>query len=150
VLFTESRRRMKRLILVCCLWLLGTASAEAADLLNGDWVILTGKNELWSNDPNHPAVKQSADWIKDNWEVKFLVVLSQSARLVELVGGHWGSDAPESLWNKREKLAKANRDVKSIALMAQGAGSFSTTKASWLRTAFPPPSSVNFRGRRTT
>ena len=111
---------MKRLLIVLSLWLLPTALARAADYLNGDWFILTGKNKISSSNPDHEAVKKIAEFARDDWEVKFLILPADSSYVIHLAGGLWGINPPDSLWKKEDELGKAKRKVKSIALMAQG------------------------------
>ncbi len=111
---------MKPLLLVCCVGLLGAAPVAAADCVNGDWFILTGKNKIWSSNPDHPAVKDLAKFAKDNWEVRFVVLPTDSSYVFHMAGGLWGINPPESLWKKEDELGKAKREVKCIGLMAQG------------------------------
>src|SRR5207244_3981516 len=56
---------MKRLGLVCCLWLLAAPPAGAADYAAGDWFIISGKSKLSTSIPGHPLLKDSAQWVKD-------------------------------------------------------------------------------------
>jgi transglutaminase-like putative cysteine protease len=111
---------MRCFLVGCCLGLLGTAPVAAADYLNGDWFVLTGKNKISTSNPDHPAVKDLAKFAKDNWEVRFLVFPADSSYVFHLAGGLWGINPPDSLWKKEDELGKAKLEVKSIALMAQG------------------------------
>jgi hypothetical protein len=88
--------------------------------LAGNWFIVTGKNKLTCSDPAHQLVADSAKWDRDA-AVNVLVLPADTAWLVRFSNGgwYWGG-LPASLVALNVELSKANRDVKSVALMAQG------------------------------
>jgi transglutaminase-like putative cysteine protease len=116
--------------LVCCLWLLAAAPAGAADYLDGDWFIISGKSKLSTSIPDHALLKDSARWVKDGAEVRILALPSASASFVRLTNGAWwGNNLPESLWNKNVEVNKANHDIQAVALTARGGWAMLSGKA---------------------
>ncbi len=94
---------------------------RAADFVNGDWFIISGKAKLSTSVAKHPLLKDSAQWVKDGAEVRILALPNESAWFIRLTNGAWwGVNLPAPLWEKYVELNKAKHDIESIALMAQG------------------------------
>ncbi len=111
---------MRPFSLACCLYLLAAAPAGAADHLGGDWFIVTGNSKLTSSNPDHPLVKESANWVKDGAVLTILALPSDTAWLVQSSSGGQGINLPRSLWDKNRELYRDGHQIHSVALMAQG------------------------------
>lgn len=110
-----------RLGLLCCAWSLAVAPLHAADYVNGNWFIVSGKSKLSSSIAGHPLLKDSAQWVKDGAEVRVLALPNDAAWDVRLTNGAWwGVNLPGALWDKNVELSKASHDIQAVALMAQG------------------------------
>lgn len=109
---------MERLFLVCSLLLLGGARAQAADYLNGDWFIITGRNTVVTSDPTGDVAKAMAA----QKELKCLAFTGHGDWSF-LIGGNGilhGGGIPSSLGNKIPELWKVTSDFKCLAFRPQG------------------------------
>jgi transglutaminase-like putative cysteine protease len=111
---------VKRLALLGCLWLLGSAPAGASPL-DGDWFILTGRNAVSSSAPGLPVVKELAERGRKA-DLKGAAFTAAGDWTI-LFGGNGvasAGDVPDALSKKIPELWKSGAEIKCVAFRPQG------------------------------
>src|SRR6516165_4921559 len=94
---------MRHTVICCGLWLLSASPGSAADLLNGDWFILTARGGIVASDPEHPiARKLEEPGRKGN--IEHLTIAPDGGWYVQLDSGFVGRGFPQAAFKKAGDL----------------------------------------------